>query len=156
MPLKGEWPGEWVQGRNAQGRAEMCWLPVAEGMTPHGARHSVKTLLEERRIPEILSETHMRHEIPGVSAVYRHITPAMRAELVAMMTSEWEAALDARLEMSPRSPVAVLDRLLAARADARKPRLVGPDFSRNSPGTQEAVLPFPDRTASDQRRGDRI
>lgn len=152
VPLAGEWPGERVRGPNAEDRAEWCWLPVAAGLTPHGLRHSAKTLMEERRIPEILSETHLRHDIPGVSAVYRHITDAMRAELVAMMTAEWEAALDARAEMSPRSTVAAVDALLSERAEGRKPRVV----PRNSPGTPEAVLPFPGRTASDLRRGDRI
>lgn len=153
---RGEWPGERVQGRNAEARAEMCWLPVAEGMTPHGTRHSIKTLLEEKRVPEILSEAHMRHEIPGVTAVYRHVTPAMRAELAEMMTAEWEAALDARLELSPRSPVAVLDALLSGRSESRRLRLAEPILTRISPGTPEAVLPFRGRTASDQRRGDRI
>ena len=43
VPLRGEWPGERVRGRNAQGRAEFCWLPVAGGLTPHGLRHSHKT-----------------------------------------------------------------------------------------------------------------
>jgi len=153
---RGEWPGERAQGRNAEARAEMCWLPVAEGMTPHGTRHSIKTLLEERRIPEILSEAHMRHDIPGVTAVYRHVTPAMRAELAGMMTAEWEAALGARLEMSPRSPVAVLDALLQEMSEGRRLRLADPIVTRISPGAPEAVLPFRGRTASDQRRGDRI
>jgi integrase len=153
---RGEWPGERVQGRNAEARAEMCWLPVAEGMTPHGTRHSIKTLLEERRIPEILSEAHMRHDIPGVSAVYRHVTPAMRGELAEMMTAEWDAALDARLELSPRSPVAVLDGLLRERSEGRRLRLADPIVTRISPEAPEAVLPFWGRTASDQRRGDRI
>jgi hypothetical protein len=156
VPLTGEWPGTRVRGANAEARAEFCWLPVADGMTPHGTRHSVKTLMEERRTPEILSEHHLRHDLPGVSAVYRHVTPAMRAELVAMMTEEWEAALDARLEMSPRSPITVVDALLRERAETRKPRLVDPIFPRNSPETPEAVLPFKGRTASDLRRGDRI
>jgi hypothetical protein len=156
VPLTGEWPGTRVRGANAEARAEFCWLPVADGMTPHGLRHSVKTLMEEKRIPEILSEHHLRHDLPGVSAVYRHVTPAMRAELAAMMTEEFEAALDARLEMSPRSPVAVVDALLQERAESRKPRLVEPILPRNSPETPEAVLPLRGRTASDQRRGDRI
>jgi vacuolar-type H+-ATPase subunit C/Vma6 len=124
-------------------------------MTPHGTRHSVKTLMEEQRIPEILSETHLRHDIPGVSAVYRHVTDAMRGELIEMMTREWEAALDARMEMSPGSSVAVVDALLRARAEARKLRIAVLD-PREPPETSEAVLPFRGRTASDQRRGDRI
>lgn len=37
----GLWPGKPVRGRNNQGRAEMCWLPIAAGLTPHGLRHFV-------------------------------------------------------------------------------------------------------------------
>lgn len=152
VPLKGEWPGVRVRGRNAQGRAEFSWLPVAQGMTPHGLRHSAKTLMEEKRIPEILSESHLRHDIPGVSGAYRHVTAAMRGELTAMMTAEHEAALGARLAMSPRSPVAVLDGLLQGLREARKPHLI----PRDSPGDASGVLPFPASTPSDLRRGGEI
>ncbi len=31
----------------AAGRADACWLPVASGLTPHGLRHTHKTLMEE-------------------------------------------------------------------------------------------------------------
>jgi hypothetical protein len=40
----------------------------------------------------------------------------MRERLKAGLTEQWEAALDARRSLHPRSPVAVLDRLLRARA----------------------------------------
>ncbi|HMG62279.1 MAG TPA: helix-turn-helix domain-containing protein, partial [Streptosporangiaceae bacterium] len=66
VPLAGEWPGTRVRGRNAQGRAEWCWMPLVPDLTPHLLRHSVKTLMEEKRIPEIMSETQLRHDIPGV------------------------------------------------------------------------------------------
>lgn len=150
--LRGEWPGERVHGRNAEARAELCWLPVAEGLTPHGLRHSAKTWMEEQGIPEIMSETQLRHDIPGISGAYRHVTAAMRRDLTAAMTAGWEEALDARLGLSPSSPVAALARLLQERAGARKLR----SLPRNSPGDAEGVLPFPVSTPSDLRRGDRI
>lgn len=150
--LRGEWPGERVRGRNAEARAEMCWTPVAEGLTPHGMRHSIKTLMEEWGIAEVLSEDHLRHDLPGISAVYRHVTPAMRRDLTAAMTRAWEEALDARLAMSPHSPVPVVSRLLSGRAEARKLR----SLPRDSPGSPEGVLPFPVSTPSELRRGDRI
>lgn len=152
VPLAGPWPGERVRGRNAEGRAELCWLPVAEGLTPHGLRHSCKTWMEGSRIPEVLSEARLRHEIPGISGTYRHVTPEMRAELSAAMTAAWEEALDARLAMSTGSPVPVVAGLLEGRLKARKPALV----PRNSPGDPEGVLPFPVSTPSDLRRGGRI
>jgi integrase len=151
VPLTGDWPGTRVRGPGAGHRAQWCWLPVAPGMSPHGLRHSVKTLMEEQRIPEIMSEAHLRHDLPGVSAVYRHVTPAMRAELTAMMSAQWEAALDARLDMAPSSPVPVLAALLAARAADRRPALV----SRESPETPPAVRPLRPRTPSGMRRSTR-
>jgi Phage integrase, N-terminal SAM-like domain/Bacterial regulatory proteins, lacI family len=151
VPLAGEWPGTRVRGPYAERRAEWCWLPVAEGLeglTPHGWRHSWKTWAEESRIPEVMSESVLRHEIPGVSGVYRHVTPGMRAELAAAETEAWEGALDARLEMSESSTVAVVDGLLRARLEARKPR----SLPRNSPETDRAVLPFERSAASDLRK----
>ena len=149
VPLEGEWPGIRVRGRNSQGRAEFCWLPVAAGLTPHGLRHSHKTWMEEARIPEVLSEERLRHEIPGISGAYRHVTPAMRRELSAAMTEAWDEALDTRLAMSARSPVSVLDNLLRSRREARTPALV----PRDSPGDVSGVLPFPVNTYADLGRG---
>lgn len=152
VPLEGDWPGIRVRGRNAQGRAEFAWLPVAEGLTPHGLRHSHKTWMEESRIPEVLSEERLRHEIPGISGTYRHVTPAMRRELAGAMTAAWEEALDARLAMSAGSPVAVLGGLLEGRLEARKPALV----PRDSPEAGLKVLASRPGRASDLRRGGRI
>jgi hypothetical protein len=152
VPLGGEWPGTRLRGPGAIGRATVRWEPVARGLTPHlMARHSMRTLMEEKRIPHIMSETHLRHDIPGVSGAYRHVTDNMRAELVAMMTAEHERALDARLAMSPRSPVAVLDAMLLERAEARKIKAV----SRFSPGSENGVLPFPSGTATEVQRNAR-
>lgn len=153
VPLGGEWPGTRLRGPGAAGRATLRWEPVARGLTPHlMARHSMRTLMEEKRIPHIMSEKHLRHDIPGVSGAYRHVTGNMRAELAAMMTAEHERALDARLEMSPRSPVAVLDAMLLERAEARKIRAV----SRSSPEEGNGTLPFPAVGTSDLRRSSRV
>lgn len=140
VPLRGEWPGEVVEGRGSQRRAEWGWAPVipfpADGGEevvphPHHTRHWVKTWMEGQLVPEVLSEELLGHELPGVSGKYRHVSAEMRADLAAKQTAAWEAALDARLEMSPRSPAGVLQELLSARLEARKPHLL----SRNSPET---------------------
>ena len=145
VPLEGDWPGRRVAGRNCEGRAEWCWLPVAEGAHPHLGRHWQKTWMEAARTPEVLSEEVLGHKIPGISGTYRHVSPEMRAELAAAQTAAWEAALDARLAMSPWSPVGVLQDLLSARAEARKPRLL----SRDSPGTPEGVYSLSEQTPSE-------
>ena len=107
VPLGGEMPGT----RRGDRAGDRWATVIAAGSrsrrapTPHlMARHSVRTLMEEKRIPHVMSERHLRHHIPGVSGAYRHVSDAMREELTAMMTAEHERALDARLGLSPRSP----------------------------------------------------
>lgn len=113
MPvLARPWPGVPARGRGAQARAESCWVPVAKGLTPHGLRHTHKTRMEGFRTPSKLMDERMGHIDGSVQARYSHITREMRHELLANLTSEWEASLDARLAMCATSPVAVLNALL--------------------------------------------
>ena len=65
--------------------------------------------------PGKLMDERMGHEDGSVQARYSHVTAGMRVQLLDGLTGLWEAALDARREMAPGSPVAILDRLLAAR-----------------------------------------
>ncbi|MDD9377878.1 LacI family DNA-binding transcriptional regulator [Streptomyces sp. ZAF1911] len=113
VPLLGDpWPGIPVRGRNAQGRADACWTPVAKGLTPHGLRHSHRTVMEDLGTEKVLMDERMGHIDGSVSARYAHVTSGMRRRLLAGLTSQWEAALAARRGMCSRSAVAVLDRLL--------------------------------------------
>lgn len=114
VPLLGDpWPGIPARGRNASRRAEACWLPIAPGLTPHGLRHTHKTLMEELRTPPKLMDQRMGHEDGSVQARYSHITPDMRRRLMEGLTRQWEAALDARRALHERSPLSVLDDFLA-------------------------------------------
>ena len=116
VPVLGDpWPGVPVRGRNAAARADTCWLPIARGLTPHGLRHTHKTLMEELGVPPKLMDERMGHEDGSVQARYSHVTPAMRAKLLEGLTELWEAALDARRGMSDGSPVGELDDLLRGR-----------------------------------------
>lgn len=135
VPLTGGWPGTRLKGSYAARRAEWCWLPVAEGMTPHGARHSGRTWMEENGIHHVLAEAQMRHELGG-NDVYRHVTDAMREDLRGRLQEAWEEALARRGEMAPRSPVAVLDGLLQEAGDRASGRI----FARNSQETRGPVL----------------
>ena len=53
-----------------------------------------------------------------MEGVYAHVTPQSRAALVAADEADWKSSLAARAAISPHSPVAVLDVLLAAFATA--------------------------------------
>ncbi|GGU00714.1 hypothetical protein GCM10010289_21800 [Streptomyces violascens] len=113
--LAAPWPGVPARGRNASGRADACWLPIAKGLTPHGLRHTHKTIMEDLGTRPKLMDERLGHEDGSVQARYSHITPCMRQRLMEGLTEEWEASLAERAAMSPNSPVAVLDALLRAR-----------------------------------------
>ncbi|MCT9092625.1 LacI family DNA-binding transcriptional regulator [Streptomyces sp. ASQP_92] len=123
--MAGLWPGTLAQGRGAATRATACWVPIAPGLTPHGLRHSHRTHMEDLRTEKVLMDERMGHKDGSISARYAHVTDEMRQRLLAGLTRSWLAALDARLAISPRSSVAVLDELLSERA--------GQLFSQNSP-----------------------
>jgi integrase len=90
-----------------------CWLPVKQGLTPHGLRHSHKTWMEEDGISGILQERRLGHEVPGMRGLYTHVSQAMRTELTEALQNRWEDSLRARAAIAPHSPVPLLDQLLA-------------------------------------------
>ncbi|KUL28376.1 LacI family DNA-binding transcriptional regulator [Actinoplanes awajinensis] len=113
VPILGEpWPGVPVRGRGAAARADACWVPVALGLTPHGLRHTHKTLMEELGTPSKLMDDRMGHDDGSVQARYSHITDGMRRRLLEGLTEMWQDALETRRRFAAGSPVVVLDRLL--------------------------------------------
>ena len=113
VPIVAEpWPGVPARGKGAVGRATGVWEPIQDGLTRHGLRHTHRTILEEIGAPKVLMDERLGHIDGSVSARYAHVTEKMRSRLVADLTELWEASLDARREMSPRSPVPTLDALL--------------------------------------------
>jgi integrase len=126
VPLLGEpWPGVPARGRGASDRADACWLPIAKGLTPHGLRHTHRTMMEDLGTEKVLMDERMGHIDGSVSARYAHVTPGMRKRLKLGLTEQWESALDARLALSPASPVRVLNELLRARRDAHRLAMSG-------------------------------
>jgi Phage integrase family len=90
-----------------------CWLPVKDGLTPHGLRHSHKTWMAEDGIPEILAEQRLGHEVPGMRGLYAHASQRMWEELSAALHARWEESLRERAAIYPHSPVPLLDNQLA-------------------------------------------
>jgi hypothetical protein len=90
-----------------------CWLPVKDGLTPHGLRHSHKTWMAEDGIPEILAEQRLGHQVPGMRGLYSHASQRMREDLTAALQARWEQSLRERAAIDPHSPVPLLDDLLA-------------------------------------------
>jgi hypothetical protein len=56
----------------------------------------------------------MGHEVPGMRGVYSHVSPAMRADLMAALQDRWQASLRERAGIASRSSAHVLNELLAA------------------------------------------
>ncbi|MFF4483313.1 LacI family DNA-binding transcriptional regulator [Streptomyces sp. NPDC001520] len=120
VPLLGEpWPGVPARGRGASERADACWLPIAKGLTPHGLRHTHRTVMEDLGTEKVLMDERMGHIDGSISARYAHVTPGMRKRLMVGLSEQWETALDAPLAISPTSPVRVLGDLLRARSQSR-------------------------------------
>jgi hypothetical protein len=71
-----------------------------------------KAFMIELGTPATLTDAQMGHAHGSVQALSSHVTPEMIRRLLGGLAEFWEAALDARRELNPRSPVAVLDRLL--------------------------------------------
>ncbi|MFS0694330.1 LacI family DNA-binding transcriptional regulator [Streptomyces nitrosporeus] len=111
-----QWPGTVVRGRWSATQATACWAPVAGGLTNHGFRHCHSTWLEDLGTPSVLIDERMGHLDGSVSARYKHITQGMRDRMLAGLSQLWAESLAARAALSPRSPVAVLDRLLQERS----------------------------------------
>jgi integrase len=120
------WPGVPIRGRNAAGRADSCWVPIASGLTPHGLRHTYKTIMIELGTPATLMDAQMGHADGSVQGRYAHVTPAMTQRLLNGLSELWENALAERRSLSPGSPVAVLDRLLRQPSDAKPLSQISP------------------------------
>jgi Phage integrase, N-terminal SAM-like domain len=90
-----------------------CWLPVKDGLTPHGLRHGHKTWMVEDGIPEILAEQRLGHQVPGMRGLYAHASQQMREKLTAALQARWDESLRQRAAIDPHSPVPLLDNLLA-------------------------------------------
>jgi Phage integrase family len=90
-----------------------CWLPIRQGLTPHGLRHSHKTWMAEDGIPEILAEQRLGHQVPGMRGLYAHASDRMRDDLKQALQARWQESLNDRAAINERSPVPLLDQLLA-------------------------------------------
>jgi hypothetical protein len=122
VPVLAEpWPGIPARGRGAVSRADCCWLPVAKGLTPHGLRHTHKTLMDELGVPPKLMDERMGHQDGSVQGRYSHVTAEMRQRLMDDLTGLWVDALAARRRLSEASPVRVLNRLLRGQSQDRLP-----------------------------------
>jgi hypothetical protein len=90
------------------------WLPLCPGLTPHGLRHGHQTWLDDLGVRYILQSERMGHEVPGMRGVYSHVTPGMRADLVAGLQELWGGFSPGTSPHGDASLVGALDTLLAS------------------------------------------
>jgi hypothetical protein len=69
--------------------------------------------MAEDGIPEILAEQRLGHQVPGMRGLYTHVSGRMRDDLKHALQARWEDSLRGRAAIGPRSPVPLLDGLLA-------------------------------------------
>ena len=122
-----------------------CWLPIKPGLTVHGLRHGHKTWMAEDGIPEILAEQRLGHEVPGMRGLYAHASARMRDDLKHALQARWEDSLRERAAICPRSPMPLLDELLAPlrggnREPARQPTPHITPREAPAPGGREKMI----------------
>jgi hypothetical protein len=98
------------------------WLPLIPGLTEHGQRHAHQTMMDDLNVRYVLQADRMGHQVAGMRGVYAHIAPEWRADLTEGLQRLWEQSLDARLQISERSSVPLLDGLLSARKQQVAPK----------------------------------
>jgi hypothetical protein len=77
--------------------------------------------MAEDGIPEILAEQRLGHQVPGMRRLYAHASGRMRDDLKHALQARWEDSLRDRAAIAPRSPVPLLDGLLAPLRAAAQP-----------------------------------
>jgi hypothetical protein len=77
--------------------------------------------MDEDQIPDVLKSGRLGHGEPGMRGVYGHVSPAVRAELMAALQARWEDWLRQRAALSSVSAVPLLNRLLASVRPASNP-----------------------------------
>jgi hypothetical protein len=92
--------------------------------------------MEEAGTSDLLRSERMGHEVPGMRGVYGHITPAMRADLKAMLQERWEVSLSERIRLSSRSLIPALDALLTAQREPAAKLRTAPIWLPNSDTTR--------------------
>jgi hypothetical protein len=110
---------------------------VKNRLTPHGLRHSHKTWMAEGGIPEILAEQRLGHQVPGMRGLYAHASERMRDELTTVLQARWEESLRERAALDPRSPISLLDNLLAPFRNGIVPAAI--TLSSREPGLQRKL-----------------
>jgi len=110
------WPGIPIRKGNRKTRAadvaEATWPNLTGKFKPHDDRHTHATWLDAANLHKVIQMDRRGHAMPGMDAVYNHITAEMRQRLCDALEKLWEQAVAQRRELAPRSAVELLDQIL--------------------------------------------
>jgi integrase len=66
------------------------WPEIITGFRFHDLRHTHRTWMDEDNIPEPLKSARMGHRMPGIGAIYSHVTQAMLPRLLTALQHRWQ------------------------------------------------------------------
>jgi len=110
------WPGVPIRKGNKKAKAadlaEATWPNLTGKFKPHDDRHSHATWLDAANLHKVIQMDRRGHAMPGMDAVYNHVTTEMRQQLCDVLEDLWWSAITQRRELAPRSAVLLLDHML--------------------------------------------
>lgn len=117
------WPGLPIRKGNRKNKAadlaDATWPNLTGKFRPHDDRHTHATWLDAAALNKVVQMDRRGHAMPGMDAVYNHITLEMRQRLCDVLEELWRGALAERCRLAPGSAVPLLQQLLADQGNRR-------------------------------------
>jgi integrase len=119
------WPGLPIRQGNRKNKAanmaDGTWPNLLGKFKPHDDRHTHATWLDLSNVPKVLQMDRRGHQLPGMDAVYNHVTPEMRQQLCDFLQQLWHQGIAERYKLAPRSAVPLLNDVLIAHEKTLSP-----------------------------------
>ena len=110
------WPGIPIRKGNRKTKAadlaDATWPDLTGKFRPHDDRHTHATWLDAAELHKVVQMDRRGHAMPGMDAVYNHITLEMRQRLCDVLEELWRGALAERYRRAPGSSVPLLRQFL--------------------------------------------
>jgi integrase len=81
------------------------WPNLTGKFRPHDDRHTHATWLDVADLHKVIQMDRRGHAMPGMDAVYNHITLEMRRRLCDVLEDFWRTAVVQPYELAPSSAV---------------------------------------------------
>ena len=111
------WPGIPIPAGSRKHKAAdpaVTWPNLIGKFKPHDTRHTHATWLDAANVHKVTQMDRRGHAMPGMDAVYNHITTEMRQQLCDVLEELWHTAVTQRRELAPSSAVPLLNQILTA------------------------------------------